>query len=206
MLLLGLSAGPAEAARVFAQQGDLFYIDDAGKGQQLTADRLNAAPVLSPDGKSVLYIHAVPLHAGSDPYAEPKFATELRLFDPKSGQSRLLLASRPDADPQKSLEYFASPLFSLDGKSIYFLSRSADASTALHRLELASGAEQYLGRASAVGLITRGKYAGHLVVQTRKVRGERAIEEFWLIDGEGREERRIGTSVRQVELFIRSAQ
>lgn len=124
-------------------------------------------PALSPDGKTVAAIKVE--RAGEPQTGEARSA--LWLIDVQTGAARQLLASTPDEDLRRNLAAVWQPEFSPDGKAIYVEAEAWTTSSAIHRVDLPSGAHRFITDGEKLGLIPRGKFAGYLLVQKHKYRG-----------------------------------
>src|SRR5689334_1423963 len=88
---------------------------------------------------------------------------EIWLID-RHGPARRLVAAREDQDPPRNLQRFDQPLFSNDGRTLYFNSRAWVTSSALHAVDLVTGRERFVIDGGLIGIIQGGRLGGDLVV------------------------------------------
>ncbi|MDD5059457.1 MAG: hypothetical protein PHQ60_16490 [Sideroxydans sp.] len=199
-MLLVLFAGAANAASVREQDGNVFFVGDDGASRQLTSQHTDTSPLLSPNGRKVVFLRAIPkMDVNDDPQEN-----EIWLSDISGNDAHRLLGTHPDEDIKKTLTQFNTPVFSADGQLLYFLSAAWATSNALHVLDLATGKEHFVTDANDVLVIGKGRYANHLVVMKHKYfKREGSYDYYWLITPEGKEIRKAGEDKEQAERFIR---
>ncbi len=203
VMLLVLFAGAANAASVREQDGNIFYVGDDGVSTQLTSQHTDTSPLLSPDGRKVVFGRTTQEKAV---YSEEQ-EREIWLSDISGKEVRRILATLHDDAPEKTLTQFNNWIFSADGKQLYFLTVAWAVSNALHVLDLASSKEHYITDANDVLVIGKGKYANHLVVMKHKYfKREGSYDYYWLITPEGKELKMVGEDKEQAERFIRRQQ
>jgi dipeptidyl aminopeptidase/acylaminoacyl peptidase len=200
IVLLVIFSEVASAATVHEQAGNIFYLGDDGTSKQLTFIHADSEPILSPDGRKVVFGRTSQVKSLIDDELE----REIWLSDVSGNEEKLLMASHHDALPEKTLTRFNSWIFSTDGKHLYFLSAAWAVSDALHVLNMVSGQEHYLTEANDVLVIGKGKYANHLVVMKHKYfKGGGSYDHYWLITQAGVELKVIGEDKDDAERFIR---
>jgi dipeptidyl aminopeptidase/acylaminoacyl peptidase len=203
MMLMLMFAGAANAASVREQGGNVFYVGDDGASWQLTSQRSDSEPILSPDGQTVVFGRTTRQKAPDSEAME----RELWISDFSGKQVRRLLATHYDEAYERSLTQLNNWKFSADGKQLYFLSAAWAVSNALHVLDMASGKEHYITDANDVLVVGKGKYANHLVVSKHKYFKEGGSSDYyWLITPEGKEIKKVGEDDEQAERFIKRQQ
>lgn len=80
------------------------------------------------------------------------------------GAARRVLEGREDPLPAHNLQGFSQPLFSNDGRVLYFNSEAWTTSAALHQLDAVSGREAFLVDGGLIGVVAGGRFDGYLVV------------------------------------------
>jgi Tol biopolymer transport system component len=163
VLALVALAGPAVAAAPAVREhgGDIAYRDAAGAERVLTQGGGYGEPALSPDGKSVAFIHT----DGPSPGVGEGGPTTLWIADVASGQRRVLFASRPEGEEVKfNMTSFGGPVFSLDGGYVYVSAVAWATSSAVHQVNVATGAERFVIDGGLSSVIRTGPYRGDLLV------------------------------------------
>lgn len=198
--LLALCACPVLASSVQVNEGAIVFVAGDGVPRSLVPTRDNRDAVLSPDGRQVVYIHDP---APAIPGADAPDASELWLVDAEGRSPRRLVENRPSETPEENLTAFNSPVFGLDGRSIYFLTEAWVTSNALHRVDLETGRVRYITDANSVQVVTEGRHRGKLVVEKHKYfEGGGSYDHFWLVTPEGKEVRKAGTTTNGVRRFL----
>lgn len=165
MALCGLLAAaplPASAAqpRVAEERGAIVYYDAAGSRRVLASGRY-IQPELSPDGKTAAFIK-------EEVAGDPGFDTarsSVWLADIASGKVRLLLASTPGEEVTAKLAAMWKPQFSLNGGFVYVMAEAWVTSSAIHQINVTTGAHRYVTDGALLFVIRQGRYAGYLMVQ-----------------------------------------
>ena len=99
---------------------------------------------------------------------------------------------------------FSKPRLAPDSRHAYFLIDLAVVESGLVRLDLASGHTQFVSEALEWYLILRGRHAGDLVVQKRKLVDFGLTTFFWLLTPEGKELGFVGESTEEAQEFLRN--
>jgi hypothetical protein len=79
-----------------------------------------------------------------------------------------------------------SPMFSLDGRYLYFLSGAWATSSALHRINAETGREEFIAPANDFVVMDRGRWRGNLLVWQHRYYPDEARDGVWLLAPEGR--------------------
>ena len=152
-LLTWAAAVAVQAAPVSVVHGNI-----ACHGRLLTDDSKDSAPVLSPDGHTVAFIHQI------KPSPEPDFPEEatnaLWLGDCVTGQSRQLAAPTSDKDMFASM---GGPIFSIDGQSLYVTLVPGGDYLTVDQVDVRTGQHRFLADFELQGVIRNGPYRGDLL-------------------------------------------
>ncbi len=199
-LLCGCSLG-VEAAEVFEKQGNVFFKPDNAEARQLTRLGQDSQPALSPDGSHIVFVRK---QARSNPLIAEEQPSDLWMMDANGDHARVLVVTHPDAEMEKSLTEFNSPLFSLDGTTVYFSCAAWATSNAIHRVSWSQGKPVYVTDGNSLALVPSGKYAGYLLVLKHKYRRSGGADDaYWLVTPQGKDIRRIGDTEKQLQKFLR---
>jgi hypothetical protein len=160
--LMAAAPLPASAAqpRVAEERGAIVHYDAAGSRRVLTSGRY-VQPELSPDGKTAVFIK-------EEVAGDPGFDTarsSVWLADVVSGKPRLLLASTPGGAATAKLAAMWKPQFSLNGGFVYVMAEAWVTSSAIHQINVTTGAHRYITDGALLFVIRQGRYAGYLMVQ-----------------------------------------
>ncbi len=203
MLVFCVLSTWANAAQVFEKQGNVFLQAETGGVKQLTRLGQDAQPVLSPDGKLIVFVRKL---ARSNPLIAEEQDNALWVMDATGENVRLLLSPHEDENPQKNLTDFSHPLFSLDGASLYFNCAAWVTSGAIHRWDWATQRPYFITDGDSLDIVPAGRYKGYLVVFKHKYRKSGgANDAYWLVSPQGKEIRRIGTEEKHVITFMRNS-
>jgi hypothetical protein len=190
-----LAAAPSTAQTVVAEHGNVVLTRTGSAPVRLTASGIDRDPVLSPDGRRVVFVRGGGRPDGRDP-------SELWMVDARGGGERRLLGERPSDEPRENLTAFVGPQFAPDGRKVYFLVTAWVTSGAIHALDLATGRERYVCPGNSLEVVPRGEYAGHLMVQQHHYFvGGGSYDWYWLLTPDGRE---VGPLGEALELFRES--
>jgi Tol biopolymer transport system component len=194
----------AGAATVSIVAGNVVYIGADNLARALTSGGSDAQASLSADGSRVVFVRASGTPSGVQAASG---AEGLWMIDVTGGHLQHLLAPRPGDQLETSLSQLNNPVFSTDGKSIYFMSVAWATSNAVHVLDLTSGKTRFVTAGNSVDVIRRGRHTGKLVVQQhRYLRPSGSEEVYWLVSPHGQMLRRIGTADATAERWLRGEQ
>lgn len=188
------SSAQPPAAAVEAVDGNLYVVDGTQR-RQLTALGRDADPVLTPDGKAIVFTRlgvASRTDADASPEACRTPPDELKRIALDGSSETTLLTGRRGNAPEQMLCEFARKQFASDGRTLYFLSPAWPASAALHAVDIVTGAERYVLPANDVLVLSTcasPAYRDHLVVQQRRkfVFGG-SFDWYWVFDPTGQRE------------------
>lgn len=159
-LLLGASVTAfAAAPSVDIDSGHLEYRSATGQRVTLTTAGPFQSPALADDGRTVAFIRVL------RPQTPDKDGiSELWVADGPTGRTRLLLGSRPSADPKKNLSWFDAPIFSVDGKYVYVTALAWGDESAVHEVAIATGKERFVVDGNLLSVVRSGPYRHDLLV------------------------------------------
>ena len=118
--------------------------------------------VLSPDGHTAAFIRLVPSTDVPGPggdWGKPGLAGSLWIGDCRTGHAREVLSGVPP----KSDGDVGSPLFSLDGKTLYASAAYGGDTLIVERIDVATGRHAIAFYANLMGIVTSGPYRGDLL-------------------------------------------
>ncbi|QSQ26760.1 PD40 domain-containing protein [Pyxidicoccus parkwayensis] len=202
VLLLALPA-QARGPSVVEEKGRIVLVEANGKRRPLTSSAQDSQPRLSPDGKAVVFVRDVSGKKVESATGEVE-ANEVWWVDTAGGKPRRLVASAASDDPKTFLGALQDPQFSPDGKSVFFLSAAWATSGAVHKVDVATGKEQFVTPGNSLEVILRGEHQGKLIVQQHKYfLGGGSYDWFWLLEPDGKQVGPIGDDVSRFrELYL----
>jgi hypothetical protein len=185
-------AAPDPSPHVYSDAGNIF-IERAGAKMQLTNSEQDAEPVLSPDGKSVVYTRQGRARSG---YDLGQFCTttpnrdELRQVNVDGTEDKPLINGRR-GDAEDQLCVFRNKQFSSDGRRLYFLSPAWTATGALHVYDTRTHKERYLMPANDLLVLNfcAGEHKDDIVIEAHRyfVFGG-SYDWYWLYDSTAKKE------------------
>ncbi|MBV8687936.1 MAG: hypothetical protein JOZ90_17020 [Alphaproteobacteria bacterium] len=156
LLLALLAPAPAAAPSVAVKGGDVEYRAADGTVRRITREGGCEAAALSPDGRTIAFIH---VDAPGD-----QGTTSLWVADAATGAARRLLAPKADDRPERDLQRVHRPFFSLDGGYVYVEAEAWATSEAIHQVSVATGKERFVVDGWLYGVLRSGPWRGYLVV------------------------------------------
>lgn len=140
----------------------------------------------APDGH-VAFIQATPGRLVPTALGDEQ-ATELWIANADGTGARRLVSGAAGDSAQRTLAAMSSPVFSGDGRRVYFLSRAWVTSDAIHVVDVGTGRESFVAPGNSVAVIPRGPLAGCLLVrQHRYWPAGGSYDWTWLITSDGHE-------------------
>ena len=196
-ILTGTLIAPAGAAepRVEVRGGNIFLHAGGSAAKQLTASGRDSAPVLSPDGRYVVFVRALPgkrIDTGSGDVA----AEELWQVDAGGKEPVRLVAPHEAEDVRNIVANFQDVQFSLDGRLVYFVTDAYATSGAVHVVDTTNGKERFFLAGSTVEVVRHGEYRDCLLIeQHRYFIGGGSYDWVWLFRPDGQEVGPVGEDV-----------
>jgi hypothetical protein len=160
LMMAGSSALAAPTPHVFEQYGNISYVGTDNITRSLTTGGNFGEPVLSPDGRTVAFVHIE--GKPSDDFDGPQ--TSLWIADGPSGKAHRLIGPHPADDMKAIFMSFSHPLFSLDGHFVYLTVDAWATSPAVHQVSITTGQERFVIDGGAASVIRTGPYRGYLLV------------------------------------------
>jgi hypothetical protein len=146
-----------EAQEVSVQNGNICISNVGGKVKTLTSSGHDSEPVLSPDGKWIVFVRTVPGKKISTGLGDAD-ATDLCQIR-ADGKNPTALVHPKDSDKMETvLAGFSKPQFSTNGRLVYFLSEAWATSGALHVVDSTNGKEHFVCPALEFEVIPSGEY------------------------------------------------
>lgn len=186
----------AYAADVFVRGGNIVLTVD-GVDHILTHTGRDAEPILSPNGKSVVFTRMGSLQpASGDPVAALECAgapngDELREIGIDGQGEKLLVSAKGAKKAEAKLCGFSQKAFNADGNLLFFLTPAWVTSSALHVYDIRSGKQRYVLPANDVLLLTScsGDFHDVLVVQQHRYFAfGGSYDRYWAYDPTGKSE------------------
>ena len=182
----------AHAQKVSVQNGNVCISTAAGKTKLLTNSGRDSEPVISPDGKYIVFVRTVPGKAMPTGSGEAD-STDLWQIRADGKEPIALVRSKPSEKMETLLAGFSKPQFSSNGKLVYFLSEAWTTSGALHVVDTTNAKEHFVCPAAEFEVVRSGEYRDHLLVQQhRYFIGGGSYDWFWLFKPDGTEVGPIG--------------
>jgi len=188
--------------RVVVENGNVIYrASNQAPPRQLTSSGRDSQPRLSPDGRTVAFVRAIPGDS-VETAAGSEEAMALWIVRADGSGARMLVRSRSSEHPERTLASFSDPQFSPDGRRIYFLSSAWVTSGAVRAVDVASGAERFVAPGNSLEVVPSGTYAGHLLVsQHRYFVAGGSYDWVWLLTPDGKEVGPVGETDEALEDF-----
>ena len=205
VVLFVLVAARALPQSVSATDGNIVFIDQNGTRRLLTSSHLDSEPSLSVDGSHVVFVRRTPGHpidTGIGSVDDNELWTVP--VDRPQELRRVLAGHSGGYNQEKNLVLagFAVPQSSQDGTKVYFISTTWVTSAAIHVLNPSTGQTKLLYAGLDVEVIREGSYKGFLIGTKDPSTADRGrIVEYWLLDPDGREVRRIGETKADLARF-----
>ena len=159
---LALHTAAVATPSVSEEFGNIIFHDAQGVSRPLTSDHHSGKPVLSPDGRTLAWIHLDRKPPDNDPMAAGQ--TSVWIADAVSGGARRLAGSIRDADLRAEIVNPEAVAFSLDGGYLYVTSQLGTTSPGIHQIKLGLGTQKFVTGGALNGVIRNGPYRGFLLV------------------------------------------
>jgi WD40-like Beta Propeller Repeat len=189
ILVLGaaLTAVAVGAASVSVSAGNIYFTNEAGNSKQLTSSGLDSEPVLSPDGKWVVFVRSTsgnPTMTGTGDDIEP---TELWQIGATGRDATLLVRCR-NADMTTVIAAFHDIHFSFLGRYVFFITPAWAVSGAVHVVDTTNAKEHFVCPGNGLEVLHSGEYRDYLLVeQHRYFLGGGSYDWWWLFSPDGKE-------------------
>jgi len=183
---------PLKGPRIFHGYASLSYdvelsCDDA---EMLPSGRVpspGSAVGWSDDGDLIAFIRPTPGRMVLTALG-PEEATELWIAKADGSQARRLVVGGTATGGGAPMAALSDPVFSPDATRLYFLSRAGVTSSAIHVVDIATRQERFVALGNTVEVISRGAYAGCLLVEQHRYRSEGgSYDWYWVLGTNGHE-------------------
>jgi hypothetical protein len=186
---LGLGCASVHAAGpvVEVKDGNIILHPTEGEAKTLTKTGRDSAPVLSPDGKWIVFVRAVPgkkIATGSG----DEDAAELWQIDAAGKEPLLLVKPREAEEMKEVIATFKELQFSTDGRLVYFVTPAWATSGAVHVVDTTNRKEHFVVAGEGLKVIRTGEYKDCLLLgQHRYFLGGGSYDWLWLFHPDGKE-------------------
>jgi dipeptidyl aminopeptidase/acylaminoacyl peptidase len=178
--------GQAHAQKVSIRDGNVVIGTPSGE-KTLTNSGHDSEPVLSPDGKWIVFVRTIPNKNISTGSGDAN-ANELWQIRTDSKEVTLLVRPKGGGRDENPLAGLSKPQFSANGKLVYFMSENWATSGALHVVDTTNGKEHFICPALDFEVVPSGEYRDYLLVQQhRYFLGGGSYDWFWLLRPDGKE-------------------
>ncbi len=176
-----------DAKKVFTKKGCIYYAPGGKMEIQLTKNGKDRAPVLSPDGKRVVFLRKSDKEAylptgGCEDYIKDDpdglLADQVWRVDVTGKNEKMLVrdhdpdevAIEGDFDGSKVIAHIDDEelQFSPDGKQLYFITAAWVTSGALHSVNIDGTNERFIAGSSYLKVIDKGGYKGNLIINQHR--------------------------------------
>jgi hypothetical protein len=151
------------------------------------AGPVDTSSVASPDGRWIAFVRPTP-NTLVETTLGLEQATELWIARPDRSEARLFVrGGSADTMATRVLAVFHAPGFSPDGRQLYFISRAAVVTDAVHAVDIGTGIERFVALGNTLDVVGRGPYAGCLLVSQHESRPDGGSDdETWVLGADGR--------------------
>jgi WD40-like Beta Propeller Repeat len=184
----GISQSPIrEEHEVSVQNGNICISNAGGEVKTLTSSGRDSEPVLSPDGKWIVFVRTVPGKTISTGSGDAD-VTELWQIRADGKDPTALIRSKDSDKMETILAGFSKPQFSTNGRLVYFLSEAWATFGALHVVDTTNGKEHFVCPGLDFEVVRSGEYRDCLLVaQHRYFISGGTYDWFWLLRPDGKE-------------------
>ncbi len=159
----------------YATSGNIFfYSKNADKVLKLTHDNKNSHPILSPDGRWLVFItkshDIMPKSCADSTDLSGKYADELWIYDLKTMKNKLFVKDHCSEEPTKMIVDPQNLSFSPDGKTLYFETSAWTTSGAIHAINVNGTHSRFVTDGNEYHVIMHGKYKGDIVANQHRYR------------------------------------
>jgi hypothetical protein len=189
-MLIPLATPALAAPRVFVDGGNVVLENDGVK-RPLTASGRDSEPVLSPDGRFVVFTRGPAQKAGDDACHDGSAAESLMRVEADASRETTLVRGRAGKTPQTRLCGFTAKQFNSNGRLLYFLTPGWATSGALHVYDFKARAERFVVDASGLLVLSacRNEHKDRVAILRHKyfVFGG-SYDWYWLYDPNANQE------------------
>lgn len=176
------------------KDGNIFLRSGDAGAKQLTQSGRDSAPVLSPDGRWIVFVRAVPgktIATGSGDVD----AAELWQVRADGKEPTLLVAPHAAEDMRNVIASFQDVRFSSDGRHVFFVTPAYATSGAVHAVDTTNCKQRFVMAGSGLEVVPSGEYKDCLLVgQHRYFIGGGSYDWIWLFRPDGKEIGPVGES------------
>jgi hypothetical protein len=184
---VALQLANATEPTVEAKGGNIFLHSQHGEAKQLTTFGRDSAPVLSPDGRWIVFVRALPGKKIGTGIGDIDAAELWQISLSGKGSTRLV-APREAENMQNVIAAFEDVQFSSDGRYVFFVTPAYATSGAVHVVDTTNGKERFLMAGGGLEVIHSGEYRDCLLVgQHRYFIGGGSYDWIWLFRPDGKE-------------------
>jgi hypothetical protein len=164
LLLVTIIEAATAAPSVSEHFGNIEF--DGGQGfiKTLTSDHKSGRPALSPDGRTIAWIHID--RAQSEP--DEAGATSLWIADGITGAVRKLAGESHGDDVRSNIINPENAAFSLDGGFVYVTSQLGTVNPGIHQVRVSTGQHRFVVAGALERVIRTGPYRGYLIVNQHR--------------------------------------
>lgn len=200
-----LQFAKAEAPVAVVKGGNVVLQTSQGGSKQLTTSGRDARPVVSPDGKWVVFVRSIPgkqISTGSGDVD----AEELWQIGADGKDEIKLVAPREAKEVSDLIANFTGLQFSADGRLVYFITPAWATSGAVHVVDTTNRKVRFIVPGNDLKVIHSGEYIDCLLVmQHRYFLGGGSYDWYWLFKSDGKEIGPVGEDTANFDDLYRPA-
>jgi Tol biopolymer transport system component len=191
----GANSSPTNNPTAFEHRGNIFIKDQTEKVTRLTSSGKDRAPLISPDGKNLVFLRKsknIAIDDLSDGSPEHTgFADQIWIVDLSTGKETCLVSDEAEPGRQevftRERAYIYACRFSPDGSNLYFLASAAPVTSHIYVVDIRTHKDRYVTHASSLDVIYSGNYKGYLVFEQHQYwESLGSYDWYWLFTPEGK--------------------